>query len=105
MEAQDEEESMNEEEVKKEAVDEFKDSQCFKDAMQTYADERVVVIEKAKSFLDEGYDLKGKDNQTIMSDALKAEKLDFKDEEVSVAFKMLKTVEVDDLQNFGDANT
>ena len=93
------------EDMKGEVVEEFKDSQCFKDAMMNFADERANTIEKAKSFLPEDYDYKGKANDVIMKDALKAEKKDieFKDSEISTAFKMLEKVEAtNELQNFAD---
>jgi hypothetical protein len=68
----------------------FKDSKAFKDAVMVVADQRVDVILKAKKFLDEGYDFK-KDTLTMMRDVLATQTKEvFKDEEVGVAFKMLK---------------
>jgi hypothetical protein len=97
METQDED--IKEEEKKAD----FKDSTEFKDAVKMIADERVSVILKAKNFLDEGYDF-GKDTLSIMKDALASQtKEDFKDEEVGVAFKMLKKME--NYSKFADAKT
>lgn len=98
-------EEIGKEKGKKEGVDEFKDSQCFKDAMISFADERVSTIKKAEGYLAKDYDYKGKDNLAIMKDALKAEKSDveFKDCEVGVAFKMLQSKEAtDEMKNFAD---
>ena len=68
----------------------FKDSKAFKDAVMVVAGHRVDVILKAKKFLDENYDFK-KDTLTMMRDVLATQtKEKFKDEEVGVAFKMLK---------------
>ena len=79
----------------------FKDSQEFKDAVMRFADERVNVILKAKNFLDEDYDF-SKDTHTIMRDTLATQTADqFKDEELAVAFKMLKKIE--NYSNFADA--
>lgn len=69
----------------------FTDSQEFKDAVMKASDERVNVILKAKQFLDEGYNFKDTCTTKIMRDALASQtKESFKDNEVSVAFKMLK---------------
>lgn len=71
----------------------FKDSQEFKDAVMSMADVRVDTILKAKKFLDEGYNFDQCTTQ-IMRDALATQsKETFKDEEVGVAFKMLKKIE------------
>ena len=81
----------------------FKDSVEFKDAVMVVAGQRVDAILKAKRFLDEGYDFK-KDTTTIMRDALATQSKDeFKDEEVAVAFKMLKKFE--DYSQFADSKT
>ena len=96
---------LDKEELKKEGVAEFKDSQCFQDAMLSFADERVSVIEKAKSYLAKDYIFKDKSNLIIMRDSLKAEKsdVDFKDCEVGVAFKMLEDSKAtNELKNFAD---
>jgi len=101
----DEELDGKEKEVATKAVEEFKDSKCFIDAQIKFADERVVCIEKAKSFLDDAYVFTGKSNVEIMGDALKAEKPKetFKDGEISVAFKMLNNkAPIDDYKKFGD---
>lgn len=69
----------------------FTDSQEFKDAVMKTSDERVNVILKAKQFLDEGYNFKDTCTTKIMRDALASQtKESFKDNEVGVAFKMLK---------------
>lgn len=69
----------------------FTDSQEFKDAVMKTSDERVNVILKAKQFLDEGYNFKDICTTKIMRDALASQtKESFKDNEVGVAFKMLK---------------
>jgi len=80
---------------------EFKDSQEFKDTVKQFADERVSIIDKAKVFLDGNYDFT-KDSLTIMRDAIATQTKDeFKDEELKVAFKMLKKVR--DYSKFADA--
>lgn len=85
------------------AKDNFKDSIAFKDAVTLVAGQRVDAILKAKRFLDEGYDFK-KDTTTIMRDALATQSKDeFKDEEVAVAFKMLKKFE--DYSQFADSKS
>jgi len=97
-----------EKEVATKAVEEFKDSTCFIDAQIKFADERVVCIEKAKSFLDDAYIFDRKTNAEIMGDSLKAEKPKetFVDSEVAVAFKMLDSKKtVDDYKDFGDKAT
>lgn len=72
----------------------FKDSKEFKDAVMSMSDERVNVILKAKKFLDEKYDFKNTCTTQIMKDTLATQsKESFKDEEVGVAFKMLKKLE------------
>jgi len=94
-----------EKEISEKAVNEFKDSTCFTDAQIQFADERVVCIEKAKSFLDDGYVFTKKSNVEIMGDALKAEKPTetFKDGEIAVAFKMLENKQpIEDYKEFGD---
>lgn len=95
-------EEVDKDKIEKEAVEGFKDSAEFKDALHVYAEERVEVIEKAKPFLDAKYEFKGKNNLEIMADALKAEGHEFKDEEIKVAFKMLKSEPVADYKEFGD---
>lgn len=94
-----------EKEVATKAVEEFKDSNCFKDAQIKFADERVECIAKAKSFLDKAYVFAGKSNLKIMGDALKAEKPSetFEDSEIAVAFKMLNSkAPINDYVEFGD---
>lgn len=79
----------------------FSDSIEFKDAVMKFADKRVSIILKAKTFLDEGYDF-SKDCKTIMRDSIATQNSEqFKDEELEVAFKMLNKVK--DYQNFADA--
>lgn len=95
----DEAETVNKEETEK---SNFKDSTEFKDAVTMVAGQRVDTIMKAKTFLDEDYDFK-KDTLIIMRDALATQSKDqFLDEEVGVAFKMLKKFK--DYSNFADEN-
>lgn len=97
---------MEKEVVEKEAVETFKDSQCFKDAQMNYADERMTTVEKAKNFLDTKYAFTGKSNLIIMKDALKAEKPKetFADSEIPVAFKMLAVKgSTKDYETFADS--
>ena len=75
----------------KEAKADFKDSQEFKDAVMSMSNKRVDVILKAKKFLDEKYDFKNTCTTKIMADVLATQtKESFKDEEIGVAFRMLK---------------
>jgi len=82
------------------------DSAEFKDALAKGIGEAVKrhgeVIEKAKSFVDESYDFTGKKTCQIMRDALATQhgKQEFSDEELSIAFKMLK--KTSDYTNFAD---
>lgn len=95
----DEDKSESENDEKK---TDFKDSQEFKDAVMSMSDEKVNVILKAKKFLDEKYDYKNTCTTQIMKDALATQsKESFKDEEVGVAFKMLKKNE--DYSKFADS--
>ncbi len=69
----------------------FTDSIEFKDAVRAMSNERVGVILKAKKFLDEKYNFADTCTTQIMRDALATQsKEEFKDNEVGVAFKMLK---------------
>ena len=80
----------------------FKDSAEIKDAVMQMANERVGIIMKAKNFLDESYDFLGADTLQIMRDALATQSAEeFKDEEVPVAFKLLKKKA--DYSHFADA--
>jgi hypothetical protein len=79
----------------------FTDSIEFKDAVKIVAGQRVDIILKAKNFLDSKYDFT-KDNVTIQRDALATQcNTKFSDEEVGVAFKMLKKLE--DYSKFADS--
>ncbi len=85
----------------------FSDSAEFKDAVNAAADQKVKlhagVMQKAKDFLDAGYDYSEKSADDIMRDALATEHdQEFEDSELSVAFKMLKKAP-SDLTNFGDS--
>ena len=84
-----------------ENVEDFKDSKAFKDAVMKMADVRVETILKAKNFLDAKYDF-SQGTTKIMHDAVATmsdEK--FTDEEIGVAFKMLKQKQKD-YSKFGD---
>jgi len=79
----------------------YSDSTEFKDAVMKFADKRVGIILKAKTFLDEGYDF-SKDCKDIMRDAIATQNSEqFADEELDVAFKMLSKAK--DYQNFADS--
>ena len=96
-EVSDEGETGNEEPKK----ENFTDSTEFKDAVKIAAEQRVDVILKAKHFLDESYDFTA-DTLTIMRDVLATQtKEEFKDDEVGVAFRMLK--KLNDYSQFADA--
>jgi len=106
-EMEDESMPLDEKEVSTKAVEEFKDSKCFLDAQMDYADNRMEIVEKAKPFLDDKYEFKGKGNITIMRDVLKAEKPSetFADSDITVAFKMLdKKEDVKDYKDFADSD-
>jgi len=78
-----------------------KKSKKFADeAVQQYA----VVIDKARSFLDESYDFKGKTTTEIMKDAISTESTsEFSDAELPLAFKLLKKTA--EYKQFGDHKT
>lgn len=85
-------------EVKDEEGEEVavKDTAEFKDALakavETQLVEHTDVIMKARDFVDEKYDFKGKDTKQIMRDALAVNhgSQKFADSELPVAFKLLK---------------
>jgi hypothetical protein len=101
---------MGEEEMKDQDPQEEKkpmeDSAEFKDALKKGIASAVTlhgeVIEKAKLFVDEDYSFTGKKTCEIMRDALATQhgKQEFGDEELSIAFKMLKKTA--DYSNFSD---
>lgn len=81
----------------------------FKDALEKkskeFADEAIKeyaeVIDKARNFLDESYDFKGKTTVEIMKDALSTESTSkFSDAELPMAFKLLKKTA--EYKQFGD---
>lgn len=88
------------EDVKKDVTD----SAMFKDALASAVEAHTGVIEKARDFVDCAYQFRGKTTAQIMRDALAAEygKQKFVDDELSVAFKLLKK-SASSLQNFGDS--
>lgn len=91
--------------VKEEALKNFQDSEVFKQAMLDAGNERVGVISKAVNYLDKDYKFEDKQNLEIMKDALSAEypNESFKDNEIGVAFKMLKEKQkVDEVINYND---
>ena len=85
----------------------MEDSAQFKDAVRVATMDAVKrhgeVIEKAKNFLDEDYAFTGKTTCQVMRDALATQhgKQEFGDEELSIAFKMLKKTA--DYTNFTDS--
>lgn len=81
------------------------DTAEFKDAVSSAIKRHTEVIEKAKNFVDETYSFTGKTTDQIMRDALAVEhgKQSFSDQELSVAFKLLKKTG-SDLRTFGDAS-
>ena len=98
------EEGTSESSKEDETKSDFKDSQEFRDAVMSLSDERVNVILKAKKFLDEKYDFKNTCTTQIMKDALASQSKEaFKDEEVGVAFKMLKKNK--DYSQFADSKS
>lgn len=99
------------EEVADEAAEEpseekFADSKTFKDAVSSAIERHTEVIEKARTFVDESYSFKGKSTAKIMRDALAVEHgaQSFSDEELSVAFKLLKKSS-NALKTFGDKSS
>lgn len=87
----------------------YKDSAEFKDAVAKAVDaqlkEHTDVIVKARDFVDEKYDFKGKSMNQIMRDALAVEHgtQQFADGELPVAFKLLKQ-STGKYANFADGN-
>lgn len=70
----------------------FADSKQFKDALKDAVKANSEAIEKARNFVDEQYTFADKSTEQIMRDALAVEhgETEFKDSELSTAFKMLK---------------
>lgn len=86
----------------------FSDSAEFKDALSRGIKEAVAdhsaVVEKAREFLPENYSFADSDTVKIMRDAIATQnKSEFKDSEISVAFKMLS--KSGQYHNFGDSQT
>lgn len=118
-EVQDEEpkEGVPDEEPKKEGEEPMEDEKKFSDAdvkakvekeKVKFADAEVKryagIVNKARNFLDEGYDFAGKTANAVMRDALATQSTDkFEDAELSVAFKLLRKPDTD-YSNFGDSN-
>lgn len=109
VEVEDEQEELPVEDKQEELQDEepeeekkgFADSKAFQDAVMSAVNNFAEVVDKAKLFVDEGYDFKGKTAKQIMADAVKTQQTtDFSDSELPVAFKMLK--KSGDYANFGD---
>jgi hypothetical protein len=108
---EDPEKLKDEEIVKKEEVTDeaptvpVTDSAEFKDAVAGAVKRHTEVIEKARGFLDESYVFTGKSTTQIMRDAVAIEhgKQQFSDQELTVAFKLLKKTG-SDLRKFGDAS-
>lgn len=84
--------------------EEAKDEKGFEDAVGKILARHTEVIEKARSFVDEGVSFAGKSTTEIMRIAVAAQYSDqkFTDAELPIAFKMLKQ-RATDLTNFGDA--
>jgi len=106
-----EDEEMNEEKKDEEEKPKFSDAD-FKDALikqsKEFADKAVKVysevVDKARNFLDEDYDFKGKTSDDIMKDALSTESTSkFSDAELPLAFKLLKKTA--EYKKFGDHKT
>lgn len=101
-----EDEEPSKEEEKKEEVA-MQDSEAFKDAIASATKAAVLkhgeVMEKAKDFLDDSYSFKDKTTCQIMADAVATQHggEQFKDNELNIAFKMLK--KDTSLENFGDS--
>jgi hypothetical protein len=91
----DEVETKDEDETAKDKTA-YKDTAQFKDAVAKAVDaqlkEHTDVIVKARDFVDEKYDFKGKGTKQIMRDALAVEHgaQSFADADLAVAFKLLK---------------
>lgn len=94
-----------------EPVTDEKDEKQFSDAavkvmVQKATDEAIKahaeVMDKARSFVDESYEFKGKSTAQIMRDAIATQSSEtFTDAELPLAFKLLKKTA--DYRNFGDA--
>lgn len=110
-----EEEPEDEMEDKSDKSDEeetsMQDTAEFKDAVAKAVDSKLevavkkhgAVITKARKFVDTSYDFSDKTTCQIMKDAVNAVhgSVEFSDEELPVAFKLLQKPS-DDLSNFGD---
>jgi hypothetical protein len=79
------------------------DSAAFKDAVGSAVKTHAVVIDKARTFVDEAYNFGDKSTNQIMRDALAVEhgSTQFTDAELAVAFKLLKKPS-QDYRNFAD---
>ena len=79
------------------------DSAAFKDAVGAAVKTHAVVIDKARTFVDEAYNFGDKSTNQIMRDALAVEhgSTQFTDTELAVAFKLLKKPS-QDYRNFSD---
>jgi len=106
-----EDEDKDEEKKDGEEKPKFSDAD-FKDALikqsKEFADKAVKVysevVDKARNFLDEDYDFKGKTSDDIMKDALSTESTSkFSDAELPLAFKLLKKTA--EYKKFGDHKT
>lgn len=110
-EIEDAEKEVETEDSKEELEDKksYKDSAEFKDAIAKAVDEKVkeyaTVVEKARDFIDSSYKFNDKDAKQIMRDALATEHgtQSFSDEELNVAFKLLKPSQ-GKYANFADAS-
>ena len=83
----------------------FADSAVFKTAVEAEVKAHTSVVEKASQFVDEQYTFADKSTDQIMIDALAVEHGDvkFADNELAVAFKLLKRSS-SDLKTFGDSS-
>jgi hypothetical protein len=102
-------EAATDEEPPKEENEEDENKEAYADAAKKlaadFADKAVkeyaVVIDKARSFLDESYDYKAKTARDVMRDALATQTSEmFADEELPLAFKLLR--KTSDYKSFGD---
>jgi len=80
----------------------FKDSQEFKDHVNSIVSEKLNTIEKAKGFLPETYNFVDSSTSEIMKAAVEKEHgKSFEDSEIPIAFKMLKK-QSSQYKSFGD---
>lgn len=84
----------------------YKDTAEFKDAITKAVARHTDVVVKARDFVDEKYDFKGKSTNQIMRDALAVEHgtQKFEDAELAVAFKLLKPSK-SKYENFADGQS